>query len=70
MDTTTKEIAMNEVADLTPEELQMFENATSETEWNKSCDQVKRSRNGAYPNDWYKSIIFSGLASRKSISWK
>ncbi len=42
--------------------------ATSESDWNNKCDQVKTAFNG-YPDFWFSSIVLSGLAGRVSAKW-
>lgn len=45
------------------EVVELMESATSESDWNSKCDQVKKQCNG-YPNFWYHAIVISGLANR------
>jgi hypothetical protein len=46
----------------------LMSSATSESDWNDKCDQVKDSCNG-YPSFWYSAIILSGLASKVQANW-
>ena len=42
--------------------------ATSETDWNDKCDQVKAAC-GGYPAFWFSLIILSGLVNTVSANW-
>lgn len=42
--------------------VKLMKSATSGTDWNEKCDQVKSSWRGKYPSFWYQAIIASGLA--------
>ncbi len=55
---------------LTDQELEMLKSAQSPVEWNSLCNQIKRARNGQYPEDWYSKVIVSGLIRSKELSWK
>jgi hypothetical protein len=55
--------------DLTDDELQRLGAATSTDQWNDLCAEVKKSRNGAYPGDWYQKVLASGLARRVLASF-
>ena len=48
--------------------VQYMSQATSESDWNRRCDEVKR-HNGGYPKFWYQVIILSGLAASVSSGW-
>lgn len=51
------------MTDITEDELDLLRGCKTEEEWNDACDEIKRIRNGFYPNDWYTKVIASGLAS-------
>lgn len=42
--------------------------ATSDSDWNKRCDEVKRVNSG-WPNFWYIAIIMSGLCAKVTAKW-
>lgn len=46
----------------------LMNGATSESDWNNKCDQVKAACNG-YPDFWFGAIVLSGLASRVQSNW-
>jgi hypothetical protein len=46
---------------LTSEEIKSLENAKTESEWNKICDQIKVKRDGNYPEDWYEKVVLKNL---------
>jgi hypothetical protein len=48
--------------------IHLMSSATSESDWNDKCDQVKTACNG-YPSFWYSAIILSGLASKVQANW-
>jgi hypothetical protein len=50
------------------EVIDLMSSATSESDWNNKCDQVKAACDG-YPSFWYSAIILSGLAGRVSAKW-
>jgi hypothetical protein len=54
---------------LTTGELYRLRDARSEAEWNAICDDVKRSRGGRYPADWYAKVVLSGLAQETANHW-
>lgn len=43
--------------------LEHMKGATSETEWNKRCDEVKAANSG-YPSFWFATMILSGEADK------
>lgn len=45
-------------------------NCKSEEEWNQNCDNVKKLKDGQYPDWWYTEIVLSGLAAKVRASWK
>ena len=49
---------------LTEQELQKLQSATSGEHWNQLCEEVKAARDGEYPPDWYARVILSGLMAR------
>lgn len=53
---------------MTEEEIKQFENSTNEQHWNQLCDAIKR-KYGGYPQNWYASIILSGVAARAKAKW-
>lgn len=55
---------------LTTEEINRLRNCQSETEWNNICDDLKRARNGQYPEDWWAKVMMSGLARDVQARWR
>lgn len=54
----------------TPEEVrELMKSATSESDWNDKCDQVKKA-NGGYPDFWYSTIILSGVLAETQAQWQ
>ena len=51
---------------ITESELTALDAATTATDWNAVCDQIKRSRGGQYPPNWYAVVVLSGMAARKA----
>lgn len=49
----------------------LMESSTSETEWNKHCNEVKEANNGDYPEWWYMTIIMGGVlrSSKQKNGW-
>ncbi len=43
---------------------------TCEEEWNALCDEVKFARHDAYPADWFRTMLASGLIAAIQRSWK
>ena len=41
----------------------LMESATSDDDWNRKVDEVRR-RCGGYPEFWYSAVIASGLGNR------
>jgi hypothetical protein len=60
---------MSDIPNLTEAEVAKFRAAKSEAEWNRLCDEVKRSRGGNYPADWYAKIIMTGLIHEVRRNW-
>jgi len=54
---------------LTQKELEQLENCQSEEEWNSICDEIKATRNGQYPPDWWAKVKLSGLGERIAARW-
>lgn len=52
---------------ITDQELKNLETAKNETEWNKICDEIKQSRNGSYPPDWYSKVILGNINSNINL---
>ncbi len=50
-----------------PEEIEKLRNCKSESEWNRTCDEVKRTHNG-YPADWYQRIIMGGVLNTARLT--
>jgi hypothetical protein len=48
--------------------IHLMSSATSESDWNDKCGQVKTACNG-YPDFWFSSIVPSGLVDRVSAKW-
>ena len=46
----------------------LMESSTSESDWNKNCDEIKKA-NGGYPNFWYETIILGGVLGKCQIKW-
>lgn len=49
--------------------VELMKSSKSEAEWNTNCDKVKAAFAGAYPQWWYKTIILSGIANERQLSW-
>jgi hypothetical protein len=49
---------------ITSSELDRFNNAATEEEWNAACDDIKAARGGQYPPDWYAVVIRGGVLAR------
>lgn len=45
-----------------------LQDATSEADWNRRCDDVKAA-NAGYPSFWFEKVIMSGLAGRVAAKW-
>lgn len=54
---------------ITVNELRALRTSTSETEWNRVCDQIKAAHGGQYPPDWYRKVLASGLARQVQSRW-
>lgn len=39
-------------------------NKMGQEAWNKQCDNMKKARNGSYPDDWYQLIILGQLYTK------
>lgn len=52
---------------ITDEELAKIEKVQTKNEWTAVCDEIKRSRNGQYPPDWWEKVKLSGLLDRVTI---
>lgn len=46
-----------------------MEAATSESDWNRRCDQIKAAYGGGYPDFWFVTIVMGGVAARTSAKW-
>lgn len=46
---------------ITDEEIALLRACGSEEEWNATCDKIKKTRGGQYPNDWWPKIVQSGM---------
>ena len=57
------------VMNLTQEELGVLKSCNSEKDWNAACDEIKRTRDGAYPPDWWAKVKLSGMMARISARW-
>jgi len=54
---------------ITEAELKQLENTKSEDEWNDTCTQIKKARNGMYPPDWWAKVMVSGMGRRVMEGW-
>lgn len=54
---------------LTDQEIAKLMVTKSETEWNATCDEIKRGRDGEYPPDWYARIVLSGRMLSVQVNW-
>jgi hypothetical protein len=54
----------SEPHDLLPSELLRLRSSQSQDEWNAICDEVKSSRGGQYPHEWYAKVIASGVVDQ------
>lgn len=52
------------MTNITEQELKLFENCKSETEWNNTCDQIKKPETVNIPPDWYDKVMISGILTR------
>jgi len=43
--------------------------ATSESDWNNRCDEVKAANGNNYPEFWFAKVIVGGVASIASAKW-
>lgn len=55
--------------EITDEELRRLESSKNDEEWNSICDDIKASRLGNYPSDWWVKVMVSGLANRVAANW-
>lgn len=55
---------------ITEQELEKLKATKSETEWNATCDEIKRARGGEYPPDWWAKVAMSGIMSIASLAWR
>lgn len=46
---------------ITDEEIEKLKNTKTEGEWNAVCDEIKKSRNGQFPSDWWPRVKLSGI---------
>ena len=46
---------------ITDQEIEMLKACKTEEDWDKTCDTIKKARNGKYPIDWFPKVILSGL---------
>jgi len=54
---------------LTDQELEKLKASNSAQEWNSICAEVKRTRNGQYPPDWYPRVMLSGVFLEVQATW-
>lgn len=54
---------------ITESELKMLDSCQSATDWSKACSTIKASRNGEYPEDWWKKVKQSGLMDKILARW-
>lgn len=54
---------------LTEEELAALKATCSDNEWNQVCLEIKTTRGGAYPPDWWPVMMASGLAESIAKGW-
>jgi hypothetical protein len=52
------------VTEITEAELARLEAATSDTEWNTACADIKAARGGAFPEDWDDKVRVGGVLDR------
>lgn len=58
------------VSNITEIELKQLENAKTSSEWQTICDEIKEKRNGEWPSDWAKKVIFGNLKTKLDLSMK
>ena len=54
---------------LTQEELGALESCNSGKDWDAACDEIKKTRNGAYPPDWWATVKQTGMMARIFARW-
>jgi len=54
---------------LTDEEMNRLRSSKSAWEWAIACDAVKCARDGAYPHDWFRKVLASGLLHELQQKW-
>ena len=60
---------VDNVPNLTEDEMQQLLSASTPKLWDAACDAIKKARNGQYPPDWYAMVLRSGLMDRISSYW-
>ena len=51
------------MSNITSEEIQSLEAATTAQQWNDATDKIKAAH-GGYPSDWFAKVSLSGLGDR------
>jgi hypothetical protein len=47
---------------ITNQELEALKKvARNSQQWDKLCSQIRRSRNGKYPSDWFEKVILANI---------
>lgn len=54
---------------ITCAEIASLKATKNSTEWDKLCDEIKKSRGGQYPPDWYPKIMMTGVAAEAQSNW-
>ena len=55
---------------LTKDEISRLQNTKSEEEWNTILEEVKASRDGKYPEDWFIRILLGGMMVIAKRNWR
>lgn len=53
---------------ITEQELKQLEEAQDDVEWNRTIDEIKAKRGGAYPPDWFAKVVQANLNSKIDLS--
>ena len=57
------------MTNITEEELTLLRNCNNSKDWQAACNKIKKAHEPYYPDDWWKKVLQSGLATQLALKW-
>ena len=63
-------MSKTDAPNLTETELDKLRATKNSSEWYHALDDIKATRQGRYPHDWYAKVVVSGMFDKAEAGWK